>query len=152
MAGPYCWENWRAARDGVAEQLSVEVALYTDQRPVIGQLTEYAGPYQLINTLPMQTPGVAPAIAARIRHHDLDGMPRVTALPARVDPADLRTADGSWHGGGLYDELAAVVSLTLGIPCRVGGVVRVWEPNSDPRGRPIEWDRYPPDRPNASPR
>lgn len=150
MTGPYCWENWRAARDGVPERFSVEVALYTDHPQVIGEFTGHAGPYQLLNTIPMHTPGVAPAIVARVSHHDLPTTPPIAPSPPPVTPRDFPTVVGTWHGGDLYDELAALVSLRLGIPCRSGGVVRVWDANSDPKGRPIEWERHPRDRPNIS--
>jgi hypothetical protein len=38
--------------------------------------------------------------------------------------ADLESDQRSFHGGDLADELAELVSLALGIRCRLGGTTR----------------------------
>lgn len=56
---------------------------------------------------------------------------------------------GSFHGGDIQDEVAALLSPALGVRCRSGGVVRRWWRDNDgetddPLGRPIEFDHSPP--------
>jgi len=46
-----------------------------------------------------------------------------------------------YHGGILPDEIAALVSLALGIRLKSGGMTRHFE--RDPRGTPVAWDSRP---------
>jgi hypothetical protein len=54
------------------------------------------------------------------------------------------TGSQDWHGGTMPEELAAMLSLILGIRLRTGGVIREFTPHGDPRGTPVEWDHRPP--------
>jgi hypothetical protein len=58
----------------------------------------------------------------------------------------ITSADG-WHGGWLPDELAALISLALGIRCRAGGETRAFRLDGDPKGEPVEFAHTPPYRP-----
>ena len=66
--------------------------------------------------------------------------------PAR-GPAE--TNEKSHYGGYAEDEIAALLSLALGVRCRSGGITRQWFRDSgdakpDPLGQPIEFDHRPP--------
>jgi len=47
-----------------------------------------------------------------------------------------KTRADSYHGGRLEDEIAALLSLVLGVRMMAGGPTRVFDPSMDPRGRP----------------
>lgn len=58
-----------------------------------------------------------------------------------------------YHGGDLADEIAALVSLCLGIRAKSGQATRLFEPEHDPRGKPLYLSHEPdpiapPTRPN----
>jgi hypothetical protein len=46
-----------------------------------------------------------------------------------------KTDTSRYHGGDLADELAALISLTLGICPKAGGERRIFEPDRDVLGR-----------------
>lgn len=50
-----------------------------------------------------------------------------------------KTEDFSYHGGGLADELASLISLQMGIRIKAGKATRSFDVHGDPRGRPIAW-------------
>ncbi|HCG01758.1 MAG TPA: hypothetical protein DEV93_14600 [Chloroflexi bacterium] len=132
--GPEGWENWRAFLDRKAAQDAWEVALYTDSQ-VVGSI-DALGPYRLLNTVPATwraDPGHSElAIILRVDGHD-DFEPEHSR-------ADWETAElGSYHGGTLGDEIAALVSLVLGIRLQAGGMTRAFESDGDPRGTPHEF-------------
>ena len=51
---------------------------------------------------------------------------------------DMTASDtGGYHGGGPAEEVAALVSLALGVRCRSGGITRRWlRGDPDPLGTP----------------
>lgn len=138
--GPEIWWNWqRYDANNVPE--SFEVALYSDAN-FTSHLRRPDWPLDLIPTLPDPTrPGVRQALVARVRW--------CLALPASATE-DSKTDDQSYHGGGVDDEIASLVSLALGVRCRSGGVTRRWwrrrhdESEYDPLGYPVEHDHRPP--------
>lgn len=134
-AGPPIWRNWRQALAGVAGDDIVEVALHTDAR-VVGHLTDL-GPYALLNPIAhaVASPGASdPPLAIVLRavdHPDGDDeLPDMT-----------RTNTARYHGGGMAEEFAALVSLCLGTRCRSGGIMREFRKGGDPLGTPVAWAR-----------
>lgn len=128
--GPFAYENWQSALSGTEVQRTYEYPMFTDAHLTGGPLDSY-GPYQLINT---------------IRIPDLDEHQTRPSLVLRVDehlefqlPSMDKTDASRYHGGELPDEIAALISLCLGIRLRAGGRNRVFERDQDPKGSPISW-------------
>jgi hypothetical protein len=137
-AGPIAYENWKRFLNGEPSTGAHEVPLFTDSWILGGIEYGTLGPYQLFNTVPMPGSGreLRPTIVLRIEDH----------LPPNPPlPEIRRTEDAAYHGGGLDDEIAALVSLCLGVRTKAGGRTRVFGLNPDPRGTPISWyhDRTP---------
>ncbi len=133
--GPISYENWKAKLEGHPSQGAVEFPLFTDAH-IIGQIETGLGPYQLLNTVPISSSlnTLTPSIILRVEDH----------LP-EVDNSDLKmskTDTDRYHGGGLNDEIAALLSLALGIRLKAGGATRYFEPDGDPRGRPGYYTIY----------
>jgi hypothetical protein len=134
--GPDGWTNWRAQRAGVLSSGAVEYAGYTDAQLLEEQAD--LGPCRLLNTIGFAGPqaGQVPlSLVLRVEWH------------ATTDPRERsweQTDTATWHGGRLDDELAALVSLALGIRLQSGGSIRLFGPDGDPRGRPVHFDLAPP--------
>jgi len=143
--GPRGWRNWRLwrANYNYPSQDAVEVACYTDAW-LTGDRIEL-GPYLLLNTIPgPRQPGSARlALVLRVEDH--------LGPPDAPDKFWERTDTSTHHGGWLGDELAALVSLALGIRLASGGIVREFSTGSDPRGRPREWSHRAPYLPEPAP-
>jgi len=102
------------------------VTCYTDAH-ITGQVDQL-GPYAILNPIaPPRGVGLAvPGIVIRLDTHITD-----MAMP------DMRTTDyARYHGGGVDDELAALLSLSLGLRLRSGGETRVFW-NDQARGTPL---------------
>lgn len=128
--GPFVYLNWIAPNKGKEALSTCEYPLLTDAH-ITGEATEGYGPYKFINPVPiLHKPGlVRPGMVLRLEYHFKD-----TKL-------DLTKTDTEfYHGGGLTDEIAALFSLALGIRIKSGGLIRQFEPNGDPLGRPIAYD------------
>lgn len=129
-SGPISWRNWRAALGGEPELGMVELCLFSDAW-FIADARAY-GPYDFINPVPFtgrdQRFALKPAIVLRVSDHMEDERP------------DMRTtADEDYHGGWLFDEIAALTGLVLGARIVAGPVQREYGfdwPNQDPLGRP----------------
>jgi hypothetical protein len=138
--------NWRAWREGHPTRGSVEYACYSDA-PLTG-LEVVVGPYRLLNTL-------AKAAAPR---PGTSRLALVIRAEQRLQETDLpesfweRTDTTTYHGGQLDDELAALISLALGIRLKSGGIIREFRADGDPLGRPREWDHRVPYLAPPSPR
>ncbi len=157
--GPAAFLNWRAARSGVPWQQEREYPLFSDaeisggtfdpgkNRPVNAQPlssvpaddvakdtdSSWVGPYRFINTLRDSGARVPnrhrPALVIAVRLH--------YELP--IQPPDwARTDYSSYHGGRIEDELAALLSLLVGIRIKAGGESRygaspvAWSAKPDP--------------------
>jgi hypothetical protein len=137
-SGPDGWTNWRAQRAGVPGAGAVEFAGYTDPQLLEDQVD--LGPCRLLNTIGFaaRRAGQVPlSLVLRVEWH------------AATDPRERSRAEtdtATWHGGGLDDELAALVSLALGIRLQSGGRIREFDPDpdGDMRGRPVHFDHVPP--------
>jgi len=121
-------ENWRAHNRGEASIGAYEYPLFTDAWITGGTLV--FGPYHLFNTIAhagMNADSLKPQLVLRSEAH-------VEWKPPPMD----KTATETYHGGKLSDEVAALVSLALGIRVKAGPSNRefpVGDP--DPRGVPI---------------
>lgn len=142
--GPVTWRNWHAYE--AAEQPSVptaEAVLYSDAL-IGGHLTAGTGPYQFFNALsrgpirPFQDGRALPYADAEpaifLRYWWRSG------APLNMTKTDI----SAYHGGSSLEEIAALISLSLGIRCRSGGSVRRWDLEDDPLGRPVWFDHYRP--------
>ena len=129
--GPFAYENWRAALLGTEVQRTFECPMFTDAH-VTGGASDRYGPYQLINTVRIpdfDAHRTRPSVILRVDEH-------FSFEPPRMDKTDA----SCYHGGDLPDEIAALISLCLGIRLRPGGRNRVFERDQDPKGHPISWD------------
>jgi hypothetical protein len=134
--GPWGWENWQAQMEGLAPHGAVEVACYTDAR-LSGD--EIIGPYHLLENylddpFAYLQPSVRMGLVVRIEHY------RPVADPEDfIDETWEQTDPKVFHGGDGGQELASLLSLALGVRLKAGGIVRVFDPAGDPRGRPREY-------------
>jgi hypothetical protein len=128
-SGPVGWVNWRASRrEGVPQHGWVEDGLYTDAW-LIGE-PEQLGPYKFFNAISHAESRRPLSLNLVLRSHiHLD-----QALP-NVNPH--KTRKESWTALAHSEQLAALVSLALGVRCRSGGRLReFWDDHPDPRGQP----------------
>ncbi len=51
-----------------------------------------------------------------------------------------QTNDARYHGGVLDDEIAAMVSLICGVRLKSGGITRLFDFDSDQRGKPVHYE------------
>lgn len=133
--GPFTYANWKAMEAGFPSKSAAEFLMYTDAH-ITGHIEDGYGPYQLLNAIAhSEQPRLKPSIVLRIENH----------LPSDLatDP-EMKTDYKRYHGGDLTDEIAALVSLCLGIRIESGFCTRVFEPGGDVRGRPVAWDGFDP--------
>ncbi len=125
--GPLVYENWKGMLDGNPLSTTYECFLYTDAR-IGSEIRDGFGPYKLLNALAFsRTSDLVPGIALRVDYHFEDRSK--SSFPTKTD-------DDRYHGGGLNDEMAALISLCLGIRLKAGESIRSFDPEGDPKGRP----------------
>ncbi|MCZ6692035.1 MAG: hypothetical protein O7H41_20810 [Planctomycetota bacterium] len=124
--GPMTQENWKAAIECAGKVPSYECRLYSDAH-VIGEPEESFGPYQILNALDFPVRGAArTALLFRYEEHlTLDDFYE----------SDPKTDTDRYHGGGLAEEIAALISLILRMRLKAGPEVRRFDPDGDPKGR-----------------
>lgn len=130
IRGSFAYENWKAVLAGEPLKSVLEYPLFTDAR-ILGELVGNYNPYQLLNTVPMHDTGqILPSIILRIEYH------------AKYYSYGMlqKTDTERYHGGLIHDEIAALVSLCLGIRLKAGGMTRHFEPEGDPKGHPAAHD------------
>lgn len=127
--GPLAYENWRVSQaDPSAWRGAAEFPLFSDAYIIGSDIAEDLGPYEIINPInAFDRSGRRPALVLRITFY-LDG----DELPSM-----RQTDDSRYHGGWLPDELAALLSLSLGVRLKAGGCVRRFEVGGDARGVPM---------------
>jgi hypothetical protein len=131
VRGPSGWENARAATKRPPSE-RYEALLYSDA-DVDGSMMEGLGPYKLLNANSWPGHGLGPVMVARCELHT-------------VASRDMSETDAvAFHGGDDTDELAALLSLSLGIRCKSGGTNRLWPIGEvDGLGIPVEaWHHVP---------
>lgn len=129
MASPICYGNWKAHALGKARLGTLEAHLFTDTH-IVGELRD-VGPHDFLNVVTGQNPGkLSPRAVLRIHLHDERGIYTHPQGPIRTDASN-------YHGGDYTDEIAALVSLTLGRRVKAGPVDREFKLEGDPFGQPI---------------
>jgi hypothetical protein len=139
--GPQLWANWQAYDPRTPADEAFEVVLYSDA-DLFGRIDDPSWPVDLMSALAPLRTGLKLTAVARIRWN--------TTADYDMTASDTT----SYHGGGPADEVAAVVSLALGVRCRSGGITRRWlRGDPDPLGTPFELDHRKPYLPEqAGPR
>jgi hypothetical protein len=127
--GSFAYENWKTALGGSPLKNTLEYPLFTDSH-IIGDLPNSESPYKLFNVVAIRDEQIlAPAIVLRMDYF------------SEVDIEVLRKTDiDRFHGGGISDEIAALVSLSLGIRLKAGGFTRLFELGKDTKGQPVSWN------------
>jgi hypothetical protein len=132
---PPSYVNWRRAERGVESSGWFEFPIIGDAN-IVGQVSNGFGPYKLLN--PVADPsahGFAPVIVVRVDNH-------LSQEPEDYAHLMQATDEGWYHGGWQQDEIAALISLGLGIRARKAGVTREFRRgDDDAAGRPVGWDR-----------
>jgi len=131
--GPLVFENWRAFLNKDEVRSISEYPLFSDAR-VTGEEPDKYKPYAFLNPVPVDEyiGCFRPIIFVRIEN----------CLQFEI-PDMSKTATEAYHGGALVDEIAALVSLALGIRIRAGKITRDFQDKIDPRGHPVGWGRQP---------
>lgn len=127
------WLEMARSLEGTPPRAIHEHVLYSDAYAT-GDFRPPDAPYAFLNTVPMPSTSVAinAAIVLRTKMYMTGSMPDMS-----------QTNETLYHGGLLVDELVALASLLLGIRLHNGGMSREFGADSDPYGRPCEWDRAP---------
>jgi len=139
---PAGFRNWLAASHAVVKREIVrqEFSLYSDAQFVFEELA--VGPYSFMNTMAgggrdPRAGVLSRALVLRVDHH-------LEAGEMLLDPVKPATQTTAFHGGWIDEELAALLSLSLGVRCRSGGMTRYWRTGGDVLGRPAEFTHRPP--------
>ncbi len=129
IPSPLSYKNWRLMDAGNHCTGRAEFKIFTDAH-IIGE-TE-VGPFKFMNTLAVHNEGsraIRPAVVIRVSYY----WPQFGGL----EPYEKTEAD-HYHGGDHFDEVAALISLILGVRAQAGNACREFRPNGDPLGQPIE--------------
>lgn len=123
--GTHAWINWDAYSAGKPERENFDDELHSDRSFVGGPVT--FGPYEL-SVVGRDASSVGLAVILR-------GAVHADLTPQIVVNGELAEPDSkSYHGGTMSDEIAALVSLTLGVRLRFAGTRRlsgIHEPGQD---------------------
>jgi hypothetical protein len=139
--GPFGYENWRAFNRGEPTTDGGEVMLYSDSR-FSGELSSELGPFQVLHALSHSEPGVvAPVFALRMDDHLPTDL--IEALTSNLF-SRKKTILAHYHGGSIYDEIAALLALTHGVRMQAGSPTRWFDSRADPRGRAVTPQKGPP--------
>jgi hypothetical protein len=134
---PQSWSNHQSFRNGSEPTEGYEITLYSDAQPPGLLQSHSVGPYEFI---PISNRSLSLRQAVVVRSAQFS-----TAIDWDVN--DLRTDEGSFHGGDEGDELAALLSLAFGARVESGGITRNWFIGETPLegpGWPTLW-RQPPE-------
>ncbi len=141
IKGPFSYENWKAFNADATIKYEEEYTLFTDAG-VTGGIDGECGPYKLLNTVP--THSALRRACVKGKEETPFGTGRLSpsivlraAIHADYEHPSLQKSDTTlYHGGGLCDEIAALVSLSLGIRLKAGPQTREFWPGHDPKGLP----------------
>ena len=131
--GSFIYENWSDALTRQPLGAILEYPLFTDAEIVETEECAF-GPSVLVNARRWgDYPDIRlPAILLRVQEF----------RPKR-DPYITRATDAErYHGGVLADEIAALVSLQLGIRLKSGAISRMYAPEDDRFGMPLALDTH----------
>jgi hypothetical protein len=121
--GPFSYRNWKSHIADQPLQLIFEYPLFTDVW-IVGEIDEGLGPYQIINNLRPMSVLSRPALILRVRQHFL------------YDISMDKTSEDHYHGGTQAEEIAALLSLCLGVRMKAGEETRMFGNQPDWMGRP----------------
>lgn len=128
MARPAIYANWKAQQSAEEAELAYEVPLYSDAQ-VVSEIRDGLGPYRFLNPVALPRDRQArPAVYVRV---DVHHAPEPGAL-LRAG----RTVDDVYHGGWLNDEIAALLSLSVGGRFRAGPESRRFSNDGDLKDDP----------------
>jgi len=114
--GTDAWRNWRSFDDGQPESENFDDELQSDVPFLGGQVT--FGPYTL-STVIRGSDAVGSAVIVHAGIH-------ANLVPEVVVNGKLAKSDSSaYHGGTMTDEIAALISLELGVRVRLAGTIRL---------------------------
>ena len=130
------YENWIAAQEGEELRGTAEIDLFTDAH-ITGAIERREahpdlGPYQILNVIGGRPKYGEARRRMVLRMDDHSGAyfyPDGGALGEETDAS-------TYHGGSLADEIAALLSLRLGIRVRAGTISRTFDPKGSPKGQP----------------
>jgi hypothetical protein len=143
--GPLSYQNWLAFKRGVPWRYVQEFPLFTDAH-ITGETVRGKnrggseadrrdlGPYAVLNTVADReyAETIVGAVLRMALHLDLS---------PRVEGCMERTEESAYHGGGMHDEIAALLSLCMGVRFRPGKCTRDFWPNHvDQMGSPRSID------------
>lgn len=119
-------ENWQHFDEGKPRLGMSEARLYTDVS-ITGHVIDL-GPYSFLNLVaqPSARAQMVAGIVVRASFH----------VPQAEGPSSLKDNFAHYHGGDHFDEIAALLSLFMGVRLKAGNVDRVFL-ESDPLGRPL---------------
>ena len=120
--------NWQCFDEKKPLRFLEEARLFTDSR-IIGEVRGL-GPYSFLN--PFAQPRVRfgnPLIAGIVIRAS-------THVLSDLKPSPMKDDFEHYHGGDMFDELAALLSLFMGIRIKAGGIDRMFF-DLDPLGKPI---------------
>lgn len=125
---PRAWRNWLAFKENEKPNSISEYPLYSD-----AWFTAEArdrGPFNILNALARTTHSGGmhewkPALVLRVANHLPSEMPDMSVTSAK-----------HYHGGWLADEVAALISLELGLRVVAGPEIREFGFDRDPLGQP----------------
>jgi len=119
--GTDAWRNWNAFSDGKPESENADDELYSDRRFVGGPLT--LGPHTLSAILRRDHNAPLPRVGLAVRLHV--GVHEYLTPDVVVDGELAEANSDAYHGGNASDEIAALVSLILGVRLRVAGTAQL---------------------------
>ena len=127
--------------EGAAAEGWWEISLYSDAH-IVGEVRTGLGPIEILNSVP----------------HPFAEPPQM-CLVVRSEycaweegPVDWgKTDTSSFHGGGMDEELAGLISLAGGVRCKSGGVIRRSR-EGDPAGHPEAFGHHQPALPGQKDR
>lgn len=126
--GSPAYANWMKSLAGIPVNITYEFPLFTDAY-IIGEVTPETGPYQFLNTVPGPKNGnLAPFIVLRAEYCETHDYLKT----------EYKTSVQNFHGGFINDEIAALLSLLLGIRLKSGDSIRRFMPGGDPKGHPTQ--------------
>jgi hypothetical protein len=114
--GTDAWRNWRAFDTGAGERENYDDELQSDLSFTGGPVT--FGPFTLSAVI-RNSSAVGPTVIMRAGLH-AHLIPEIV-----VDGKPVKADSSAYHGGQMSDELAALVSLILGVRLRVAGTLRL---------------------------
>jgi len=122
---PFGQRNWLESRFRDTPEELYEVALHSDAK-VVGELLSGFGPYQVLNLIAEEAlfGSSRPVAALRVENYLENATPSMDV-----------TDSSSYHGASFWEELTSLLSLSLGIRLRAGGVIRDFREDEE-KGHP----------------